>query len=110
MAQAGIEQGVLAAKDLETNVPGAANEFRGLGDIAAGVLHAHDVGHGAGKLLHLVHNLAAAVVAVAGVALGVLVGEARAHGAHDLVRDEVLAGYQFNTFLLALVLQLDEVE
>ena len=39
----------------------------------------------AGEVLHLVHYLASAVVASAGIALGVFVCETRAHGAHHLV-------------------------
>ena len=52
MAEAGVQQGVFAAKDLEAHVPGAADELRRLGDVAAGVLHAHDVGHVVGQLVH----------------------------------------------------------
>ena len=60
----------------------------------------------AGEVLGEVDHLAAAVVTVTGIALGILVGEARAHGLHHLVADEVLAGNQFDTLLLALVLLL----
>ena len=52
MAQAGVQQGILAAKDLELHVPGAADELGSLGDVAAGILHAHDVGHLVGQLVH----------------------------------------------------------
>ena len=44
-----------------------------------------------GDLLHLVHILAAAVVAVAGVALGILVGQHAAHGCHHGGGNNVLA-------------------
>ena len=43
-----------------------------------------------GELLGLVDHLAATVVALAGVAFGVLVRHAAAHGLHDLIADEVL--------------------
>ena len=52
MAQAGVQQGILAAKDLELHVPGAADELGSLGDVAAGILHAHDVGHGVCQFFH----------------------------------------------------------
>ena len=45
-----------------------------------------------GKVLGLVDDLVAAVVALAGVALGVLVGEDGAGGLHHRRRGEVLAG------------------
>ena len=63
-----------------------------------------------GDGLALVHYLAAAVVALAGVALGVLVGHDGAHGFHHLVADEVLGGNQLDAFGLTLTLFLDEVE
>ena len=44
----------------------------------------------AGKVFHLVHHLATAIIALAGKALGVFVGEATAHGLHYLVADEIL--------------------
>ncbi len=44
----------------------------------------------AGKLLYLINNLTAAVVAFAGVAFGIFVGEARTHSAHYFVADIVL--------------------
>ena len=43
-----------------------------------------------GKLLHLVHNLTAAIIALARIALGIFVGQARAHGCHNLVTYIVL--------------------
>jgi len=42
-----------------------------------------------GDLFALVHHFATAVVALAWVAFGILVGEAGAHGLHDLVTYEV---------------------
>ena len=57
-----------------------------------------------GNVLHLVHIDTAAIVALAGQALGVLVGQDAAHCGHDGGRDDVLAGDQFN--VLALTVQL----
>ena len=54
-----------------------------------------------GDVLHLIHVGAAAVVALAGQALGVLVGEDAAHGGHDGGRDDVLTGDQLNVLPLA---------
>ena len=61
-----------------------------------------------GQGLHLVHHLAAAVVALAGVPLGVLVGQGRADGLHDRGADEVLRGDELEPFLLALGLLPDQ--
>ncbi len=60
-----------------------------------------------GQLLDHVHVLAATVVALAGVAFGVLVGQLRALGFHDGGRAVVFAGDQLNVLLLALVFGLD---
>ena len=57
-----------------------------------------------GNVLHLVHIDTAAIVALAGQALSVLVGQNAAHCGHDGGRDDVLAGDQFN--VLALTVQL----
>ena len=54
-----------------------------------------------GDVLHLIHIRTAAVVALAGQALGVLVGEDAAHGGHDGGRDDVLAGDELDIFPLA---------
>ena len=53
------------------------------------------------QLLDLVHDLAAAVVALSRQALGVLVGERRAHRLEHRRRDEVLARDQLEAVLLA---------
>ena len=53
-----------------------------------------------GDVLHLVHIDAAAVVALAGQALGILVGQDAAHRGHDSRRDDVLAGDQLNVLAL----------
>ncbi len=59
------------------------------------------------QLLDDVDVFAAAVVALAGVALGVLVGQLRALGRHDGGRGVVLAGDQLDVLFLAAVLGLD---
>ena len=61
-----------------------------------------------GELLDLVHDLAAAVVALAGIALGVLVGERRAHRLDHRAAGEVLARDQLEAVLLAPQLAVDE--
>ena len=53
-----------------------------------------------GNILHLVHIDAAAVVALAGQTLGVLVGQHAAHGCHHGGRNDILAGDQFNILAL----------
>ena len=63
-----------------------------------------------GQLLHLVHHTATAVVALARIALGILVGQIRTHGTHHLVTNKILRGNEFHAFQLALVLQFDEFE
>lgn len=45
VAEAGVQERILAAKDLESHIAGAADELRSLGDIAAGVFHADDIGN-----------------------------------------------------------------
>ena len=57
-----------------------------------------------GEGLDLVHVLASAVVARAGIALGVLVGQMAAHGLHDGGRHKVLRGDQLDMVTLALKL------
>jgi hypothetical protein len=53
-----------------------------------------------GNILHLVHIDAAAVVALAGQTLGVLIGQHAAHGCHHGGRNDILAGDQFNILAL----------
>ena len=53
-----------------------------------------------GNILHLVHIDAAAVVALAGQTLGVLVGQYAAHGCHHGGRNDILAGDQLNVLAL----------
>ena len=53
------------------------------------------------QLFHHVGKLATAVVALSGIAFGVLVGEYRAHGFQHGFADEVLGGDQLQAFVLA---------
>ena len=53
-----------------------------------------------GDLLHLIHIDASAVIALAGIAFGIFVGEDTAHGGHDRRGDDVLTGNQFNVLTL----------
>ena len=67
-----------------------------------GVLGAEDLlGAVAGEVLDHVGELASAVVAAAGIALGVLVGEDRAGSLKHGVADEVLGGDHLEAFVLA---------
>ena len=63
-----------------------------------------------GQLLGLVDDLVAAVVALARVALGVLVGEDGAGGLHHRRRGEVLRGDQLHGAVLPLPLGVDDRE
>ena len=60
-----------------------------------------------GQLLGHVHIFAAAVVAPAGIALGVFVGQDRALGLQDGLGDDVLGGDELDVVLLAAELMLD---
>ena len=53
------------------------------------------------QLLRHVHCIAAAVVAVAGIALGILIGKAGTHRQHDRGTDNVFRSNQLNIALLA---------
>ena len=63
-----------------------------------------------GQRLDLVHDLAASVVAGAGIAFGVFVGQNRTHGLHHLVADEVLRGNQLDAVHLAAALGGNQIE
>ncbi len=65
------------------------------------------LGAGARQLLGDVHALAAAVVALAGVAFGVLVGHHRTHGREHRGGDEVLGRDQLESLVLAAALVAD---
>ena len=58
----------------------------------------------AGQVLDDVGVLASAVVALAGIALGVLVGEDRAGGFKHGLADKVFRGDEFETVVLAVLL------
>ena len=62
------------------------------------------------QLFHLVYDLAAAVITCAGIALGVFVGQYRAHSLHHLVAHEVLRNDQQGTLHLALFFLFDQIE
>ena len=49
-----------------------------------------------GQILHLVNVLAAAVIALAGIALGVFIGQDRPHGRHDRRRNKIFGGDQLD--------------
>ena len=50
-----------------------------------------------GQLFDLVHHLATAVIALAGIALRILVGTYRAHGLPHILTDIVLRSNEFET-------------
>lgn len=56
-----------------------------------------------------INILAAAVITLAGQTLGILIGEHTAHCRHDLRRNKVFRGDQFNIFPLALQFKLHGV-
>jgi hypothetical protein len=58
--------------------------------------------------LHLVHHFAAAVIALAGISLGVLVGERGAHRVDHRAGGEILAGDQLEAVPLAGQLQVHQ--
>ena len=60
-----------------------------------------------GELLGLVDLLAAAVVAPAGIALGIFVGQHRARRLEHGARDDVLRGDQLDLLALAMQLALE---
>ncbi len=73
-----------------------------------GVLGAEELlGAIARQVLHHVGELASAVIALAGIALGVLVGEDRAGGFQHGFADKVLRGDQLQAFVLATFFVLD---
>ncbi len=63
-----------------------------------------------GQLFRLVDNAASAVIAVAGIAFGIFVGEARTHGLHHLVAYKVFRCDKFDSFFLTLVFAFDNFE
>lgn len=67
-------------------------------------------GTGLAKNFDLVDVLVAAVVSLARIALGVLVGKGRAEAFHNSLGGEVLTGNQLQTGPLSVLLLLDDVE
>ena len=63
-----------------------------------------------GEVLGLIDHLAAAVVALRGISLGIFVGQTGTHGAHHLVADEVLAGDKLDAAALTQVLSVDDIK
>ncbi len=63
-----------------------------------------------GELLDLVHHFTTTVVALAGQALGVFVGQHAAGGFHHLLRSKVFGGDQFDARLLPVQFLADEIE
>ena len=57
-----------------------------------------------GNVFHLIHIGTAAVIPLAGQALGVLVGQDAAHGRHHSGRDDILAGNKLDVLALAFQL------
>ena len=53
------------------------------------------------EVFHYVGELAPSVVALAGIAFGILIGEHRAHGFQHGFADEIFRGDQFQSFVLA---------
>ena len=108
LIQAEAEHGVA---DLEGGeVGGHVGVGAGMG-LHVGVLGAEErSGPLTGEVLDAVDHLVAAVVALAGVALGVLVGEHRAGGAEHGRRREVLAGDQLDGRVLPFDLLVDQAE
>lgn len=86
-----------AGVGLDIDAPGLGVDVEGL------------EGSGAAEVLDLVDELVAAVVAVAGHALRVLVGEGAAEGLDHGERREVLGGDELDAAALAPLLLLDEV-
>ena len=108
MVEAEGEDGV--ARIEEAEVDGHVGVGAGVG-LDVGVLGAEEgLGPLARQRLDLVDDGVAAVEALAGVALGVLVGEDRAGRAQDRRRGEVLAGDELEGGLLPLELAVDEAE
>ena len=64
----------------------------------------------AAQVLHLIHDLASAVITLSGHALGVLVGQAAAHRFFNVVGYKVFGGDQLNGFTLTLLFLRDQAE
>ena len=72
------------------------------------VFRAEQLAHAAdGEVFHLIDAFAAAVVALAGIAFGVLVGQHAAHCRHNSLADDVFRGDQLNVARLSFVFCFD---
>ena len=58
---------------------------------------------------HLIHKLAAAIVAVSRIALGIFIGEHRAHGRHRSGRNDVLRSNQLQIPALTAELRFNQI-
>jgi hypothetical protein len=58
----------------------------------------------AGDVLNYVYGIAAAVITLAGITLGILVSEYRAHSSHHRGRNDVLTGDKLKVLTLTLEL------
>ncbi len=75
------------------------------------VLRAEELRHALdGQTLDHVHILAPAVVARAGIALGVFIRQVAAHGLHDSLTGKVFGSNQLDVIALALQLQFHGVK
>ena len=63
-----------------------------------------------GQALHFVHHLAASVVPLSRISLGVLVRQPRPHGFHHFVAHEILRCDEFDSFELPLVLFFNQIK
>ena len=62
------------------------------------------------KGFHLVNNLAASVITVSGISLGVFVSKIRPHSFHNFGAYKIFGGNEFHSFQLALVFSFNELE
>ena len=94
--------------------PGEVNGFVGIGagvGLDVSVVGVEELfGTFNGERLNLVHVFVATVVAFAGVAFAVFVGEDGTHGFQDVGRDVVLAGDEFKAVALADFFLMDEIK
>jgi len=63
-----------------------------------------------GDSFALVYYFATSIIALTGISFCVFVGQTATHGLHHLVADKVFGSNQFNTFQLALMFLLNDVE
>ena len=63
-----------------------------------------------GQSFHLIDNLAAAIVAFAGISFSIFVREIGAHGLHDFITYEIFRSDKLHAFQLTLMFFLNEIE